>query len=183
MTNTRWVAVAALSFIAVPAEAADWRLAGLAIGPANRGVIYVDAGSVRSVRGKIRFRSDQYLERVENGTDRILAVSEADCTKMTVTVLRARYYAGGALVGMVSSPRVENFYSNATSNHWVTRRVCEGEFLGSAVEDGRRDSSRIFTLNWAPIAEKLAITIPLRSSPAQVAAISATAAMTATSRP
>lgn len=182
MTNARWVAVAALSFIAVPAQASDWQLAGLAIGADNRGVIYVDASSVRSVRGKIRFRSDRYLEHVENGADRILAVSEVDCSRMTVTVLRAQYYSGGALVGMVSRPREENFYSSATSDHWVTRRVCEGKFLGSAVEDGRRDSSRMFTLDWAPVAEQLAITIPLRSSPAQVAAISAAAGLAASRR-
>jgi hypothetical protein len=116
-------------------HAADWKVAGLAVGEGNRGVTYVDAASVRPKRDRIRFRSEQYLEDGTTGYDRISALSEVDCTSMTVTLLRESLYKKRALVAFGATPRDANYYSSSNSYHWVLRNVCEGRFLSDTVAD------------------------------------------------
>lgn len=146
---------------AAPALAADWQLAGLSIADGNRSVTYVDVGSIRTVRGKIRYRHDRYLERPENGIDRISAVSEVDCATMSVTQLRAQYYKGRALIGMANTPREESAYSSDSGRHWVVRRVCEGGYLAKAKGDRYEDCERIFAVDWAPFPGRLALFVPV----------------------
>lgn len=156
---------------AVPLHAADWKLAGLATGADNRGVTYVDVSSVREVRGKVRFRTEQHLEKPENGIDRLLSVVEVDCSRMTVTVLRAQYFRGAGLVGMVGTPREDNAYSSTTSTHWVIRRICDEEYLSGPIADTATQAKRMFAMDWAPFAEQLAVTLPQSHSWTQVASM------------
>lgn len=156
----RSAVAAALLAATGPALAEDWKLAGLSIGDANRAATYVDADSVREKRGKIRFRSEQYLESGRSGFNRVAALSEVDCSSMTVTVLREGYYANSALVAFGRAPREENYYSANTSYHWVLRRVCEGEYLSASVDDHRNDSARLFTLDWSPVPGRLSVYVP-----------------------
>lgn len=146
---------------AAPAFAADWQLAGLSIAEGNRSVTYVDADSIRNVRGKVRYRSDRYLEYPENGISRISAVSEVDCVTMSVTHLRAQYYKGRALIGMANTPREESHYSSDSGSHWVVRRVCEGDYLAEASGDRYEDCERIFAMDWAPFPGRLALFVPV----------------------
>lgn len=160
MISLRSAALAACVAGSAPAMAADWKLAGLAIGEGNRGVTYVDASSVRHVRDKIRFRSELYLERPENGIDRIFTLSDVDCATMKVTVLRESYHSGRALLGFGQAPRETSYYSDDNSYHWVLRRVCDGEFLSSEVSDRHVDAARMFSLNWNPIPGRLSLYVP-----------------------
>lgn len=159
----RSVAAVAAMYMAVasaPALAADWRLGGLSIGAGNRSVTYIDTDSLRDVRGKIRFRSDRYLERLENGITRRVEVSEVDCTTMQVTRLRARLFQGRALVAMINAPREENLYSSTSGDHWIVRRVCERNYLSGPVNDREEDCGRMFAAEWAPLPGRLAFYVP-----------------------
>jgi hypothetical protein len=166
---------AAIFCASAPALAADWKLASLAMGSGNRGITYVDAASVQPKRGKIRFRSEQYLETPRQGYDRIAALSEVDCESMALTVLREGYYSGRAVVAFNSIPRTSSHYSSGTSEHWMLRRVCEGDYLSDSVQDQGSDSARMFALDWSPVPGRLSVVMPVsigRPSGTQVASAS-----------
>jgi hypothetical protein len=174
MSILRCACVAALFAMSVPALAADWKVAGLGMGSGNRSVTYVDAASIHIKRGKVRFQSEQYLESLAAGYDRISTLSEVDCESMTLTVLRESLHSGRSLVAFGDVPRISNHYSSSTSQHWVLRRVCEGNYLSEPVEDHDRDSARMFTLDWSPVPGRLSVAMPVvtgRPSTAQVASV------------
>jgi hypothetical protein len=160
MTFIRCAAAAILLAAAGPVHAADWKVAGLAMGEGNRGVTYVDAASVRPKRDRIRFRSEQYFEDGMIGYDRISALSEVDCATMTVTLLRESLYKKRALVAFGATPRDTNYYSSSNSYHWVLRNVCEGRFPNETVADHEADSRRLFALRWSPVPGRLSVAMP-----------------------
>lgn len=177
MFQLRPAALAACLLWSGPALADGWKVAGLAIGERNRAVTYVEAESIREKGGKLRFRSEQYLERDNKGFNRISALSEVDCRSMTVTVLRESYYDDAALVAFGPTPRESSHYSTASSYHWVLRRICGGDYLSASIDDHRDDAARMFTLDWSPVPGRLAVAMPIvapgRSSSSQVAAMGA----------
>ncbi|HWH23125.1 MAG TPA: surface-adhesin E family protein [Allosphingosinicella sp.] len=186
MWGFRWAAAAMLLAAPASAPAADWRVANFAFGEGNRGVTYVDTSSVKEKRGRIRFRSEQYLERPAEGYNRISALSEVDCASMKVTTLREAYYSGPRLVAFGQAPREASHYSSSTSQHWLLRRICEGEYLSDAVADHAGDSERMFALDWSRVPGRLSIAIPAvvpgRSKGAVMAAAAAGSASAAAPR-
>jgi hypothetical protein len=183
MMLIRCTAAALLLAAAGIVHAADWRVAGLAIGEGNRGVTYVDAASLRPKRDRIRFRSEQYLEDGTVGYDRISALSEVDCASMTVTLLRESLYKKRALVAFGATPRDANYYSSSNSYHWVLRNVCEGRFPGGTVADHETDSRRLFALRWSPVPGRLSVAmpavVPAPLAPTQIAVARISAAASA----
>lgn len=168
-----------LAMVAAPAVAADWQLAGLSIGDGNRSVTYVDRDSVRTVGGKLRFRSDRYYERAQKGLSRVLAVSEVDCATLSATLLRARYYDGSALIAMTNAPHEDNLYSSRSGAHWIVRRICDGAYLGTTVDNRAEDSERMFTMDWTPFPGQLALYVPTVRTEAPVTQMAAAVSVSA----
>lgn len=157
----RYALAAALLAASSSALAADWKVVNLAMGSDNRGITYVDAESVRPKGDRIRFRSEQYLESGKAGYDRVSRLSEVECSSMTHIVLRESYHSGRALVAFGGAPRESNHYSSSTNDHWMLRRICEGNYLSGPVEDQARDSARLFALDWSPIPGRLSVVMPV----------------------
>lgn len=158
---TRYYAFAAVMLAASSsAYAADWKVVNLAMGRDNRGITYVDAESVRPKGNRIRFRSEQYLEKTRFNYDRISRLSEIDCSTMDLTVLRESYHFGRNLIAFGQTPRGSTHYSSANGDHWMLRRICDRQYLSGSVGDHESASKRLFTVVWNPIPGRLAVAMP-----------------------
>lgn len=146
------------------ASAAEWRVATFASGDQGRSVVFVDLDSLRRSDGAITFRSQAFTDRETDGYDRILTTSVVDCVRMSVNVIRSSYFRGEVPVGFSAVPQQATYYSEATANHWLLRRVCTGEFLSEAVRDPARRSADLFANDWTPLAVNFAFGTAVRPS-------------------